>query len=183
MPAETVEYRPMSFEDYLALPDDVRAEYVDGVAIVTPPGNLGHQAAEGNVVFAIRSALRDVVVLPECGLRTGPSKYRFGDVVVLPAGGHDPTSRFAQMAPLVVLEVLSSSTRSEDTIRKSVEYRQAGVGQYWILDREEPCLIVHTQVEDGWERSLVLDADHPTGSVDVGDHGTVELDLDALLAT
>jgi len=34
--------------------------------------------------------------------------------------------------PLLVVEVLSPSTRSEDTIRKAPEY--AGAGQFWVVD-------------------------------------------------
>lgn len=38
-------------------------------------------------------------------------------------------------APLMlVVEVLSSSTRPEDTIRKSADYARGGAGQYWIVD-------------------------------------------------
>ena len=37
MVSETMVRAPMSYEEYRALPEDIWAEYVDGVALMTPP--------------------------------------------------------------------------------------------------------------------------------------------------
>lgn len=94
-----------------------------------------------------------------------------------------PDGRFAEEPPLVVVEVLSPSTRSTDTVCKSTEYFDFGVRQYWIVDRDAPSLTVFSHTPEGWEPLLELNGWTPTGSVEVGDHGTVELDLNAMLAT
>jgi Uma2 family endonuclease len=182
MPAESIEYVPMAFEKYLALPDDVRAEWVDGVAIVMTPGTWRHNNAALRLAIALDASLSGVMVVTEGGVRTGHRKYRFGDVAVLPVADV-PEGQFSEVPPLLIVEVLSPSTRGEDLVRKSHEYQVAGVGQYWVLDREEPSLRVHANDGDGWLPLLTLDADHLTGSVVVGEHGTVEVDLNALLAT
>ena len=180
VPVMALEYRRMSVEEYFALPDDIRAEYVDGVAILMPPGTWDHQSVELNLAVAVRSGLTDVVVAAEAGVRTAGRKYRIGDVVVMPAGAM-PEGQFAETPPLVVVEVLSPSTRSEDTVRKSHEYAAAGVGQYWLVDRDEPSLVVYRNTGEGWDLELTLDAERPVGSVVVGDHGTVGLDLNSII--
>ena len=99
--------------------------------------------------------------------------------MVLAEGAGDPL--FAEETPLVVVEVLSRSTRTEDLLRKSVEYQRAGVGQYWILDRDAGTLTALIRGDDGWELGLELDAASPRGQIGVGEHGSVALDLEWLL--
>jgi Uma2 family endonuclease len=181
MPAESIEYVPMAFEAFLDLPREVRAEWVDGVAIVMTPGTWGHNSAALRLAIALDGALRNVIVVTEGGVRTDRKKYRVGDVAVLPAGDL-PEGKFAETAPLVIVEVLSPSTRGEDLVRKSHEYQVAGVGQYWVLDREEPSLRIFENSGDGWLPLVTLNDANPVGSVVVRDHGAVELDLNALIA-
>lgn len=164
----------MSLDDYLALPDDIRAEFVDGEAIMTPPATWSHQTVAFKVAMALELAVTGVVVAPEAGVRTGPTKFRVADVAVAEVM---PDGRFTETPPLVVVEVLSPSTRSEDTVRKSTEYAAIGIGQYWIVDRDARTLAVYANNGAGWDVLLELGQDHPTGSVTVGTHGTVELDL------
>lgn len=172
----------MELADYLALPENVRAEWVDGVALVMTPADWRHQGVEANLVVALKTQLSGVFVVTEGGVRTRGTRFRIGDVAVV-ASDKIPDGRFAEEPPLLIVEVSSPSTRSNDTVRKSHEYWEFGVGQYWILDREAPALTVFGNTPEGWEPLLELDTRAPTGSVAVGDHGTVELDLDALLAT
>ena len=122
--------------------------------------------------------LTDVVIAPEAGVRTNSQRFRIADVAVADTM---PDGRFTEAPPLVVVEVLSPSTRSEDTVRKSHEYATCGVSQYWIVDREARSLTAYSNNGAGWDVLLELDQDHPRGSVDVGVHGTVELDLVTLL--
>ena len=92
------------------------------------------------------------------------------------------SDRFAETPPLMVVEVLSPSTRSEDTVRKSTEYAAVGVAQYWIVDPEAATLTAYANNGAGWDVLLELDETHPQGTVDVEDHGPVELDLVSVLA-
>lgn len=176
---ESLQRLRMSYEEYLELPDDVRAEYVDGEVIVTPPARLSHQKAEMRLGVALSNALPGLIVVAEAGLSTAPTRKRIPDLMVLEEADGDQI--FAEETPLVVVEVLSPSTRNEDVFRKTVEYERAGVGQYWILDRDAGTLTVLTRGEDGWEVGLELSATTPRGEVAIGGHGTVPLDLEELL--
>lgn len=171
----------MSWDEYLEIPEGVRAEYVDGEVIVTPPATMGHNKTQRRLANVIEAALDPALdVVTDSGWRCG-TRARIPDVSVhLTRQGSEVV--YTEETPLILAEVLSPSTRSEDTLRKSPEYAAAGVQQFWVVDREHRSLIVLVNNGSGWDTYLELDDDHPTGEVVVGEHGTVPLDLVALLA-
>lgn len=180
---ETLERRRMSFADFEALPENVRAEYVDGEAIVTPPPTRGHNKVAFRVARLLSDALPDLDVAVEPGVRREAARrYRIPDVAVF---AEFEDVHWSDQTPILAVEILSPSTRNEDTLRKSQEYAVAGIGQYWIVDRERHTMtVVEASPNDpgAWDIVLELDVDHPRGEVAVGDHGVVALDLDELLA-
>lgn len=168
----------MSWEDYLRLPEGVRAEYVDGEVIVNAQPRSGHNRASYRLANAIEAALDPGLdVVTASGYHNG-TKVRVPDIAVYPE--IEDVSLYEQ-TPILLAEVLSPSTRTEDMLRKPSEYAQAGVGQYWVLDRDNRTLTIMTNNGGGWDLLLELDDQQPTGEVVVGDHGTVPLDLDALI--
>ncbi|NHA01860.1 Uma2 family endonuclease [Nocardioides sp. W3-2-3] len=121
--------------------------------------------------------------------RTMAALPRPGNAIVIPPAsrGHSRAQRRLALAhalddvPVLVVEARSPSTAAEDTVRKSVEYLQAGIAHYWLVDRTNRVLIAFGNAGDGWEVALRLDVDPPIGAVDIAGHGTVRLDLPALL--
>ena len=182
MSAQPTERYRASLEEYLALPEEVRAEYVDGVVQVTLPASIPHNRIGVRLIRILEDHLPGVVVVYESGLRTAERRYRVPDLLVL---AEDEDTAFTEQAPILVVEILSKGTRGEDTLRKPPEYLRANAGQYWIVDRQNRALTVLRSIDaDGqreWEILLDLDVDHPTGEVQVGDHGTVPLDLTAIM--
>jgi Uma2 family endonuclease len=170
---------PMPFEEYLELPEWHRAEYVDGIAIVSPTPYSSHQRVARRLANVIEAGCPELYVVCAVGVWTGERRSRIPDVY---ATERPFDASWADQTPVLVVEVLSPSTRREDTLRKSAEYLDAGIGQYWIVDREHRTVTVLSATDHGWDVVLDLDEAHPTGTVAVGDHGEVALDLDALLA-
>jgi Uma2 family endonuclease len=168
----------MSWEEYLELPEKPKAEWVDGEVVVTPPVFAAHGYGVGGLVVALRSALPDLFVVTEVGVALPRNRLRAPDVMVIENWVDDA---WVSEAPVLVVEVLSGSTRSEDTVRKSAEYAEGGIGQYWLLDPDLRCLDVFENVDRGWQPLLHLDDDHPAGDVVVADHGTVAIDVRTLL--
>ena len=80
----------------------------------------------------------------------------------------------------MVAEVLSRATRSEDMVRKSMEYAEGGVGQYWIIDPELRSIEVMGNSDGVWEVLARLDDDLPTGSVELAGV-SIDLDLHQIL--
>lgn len=168
----------MSWEEYLALPERPRAEWVAGEVVVSPPVGPDHGFAAGGLVALLRRDLADAVVFTEVGLRLPGDRLRAPDVMVTDAWPEGP---WVVDPPVLVVEVLSPSTRSEDTVRKSAEYAAGEVGQYWILDPEQRWLEVLRADRGGWSPLLRLDDDTPRGQVVVPGHGVVDLDLTTML--
>jgi len=180
MSSDALVRTPMSFEDYLALPEGDRAEYVDGVCIRMSASPMArHQRIAWRLANAIDDGVPGLFVVEAVGVWTAARRSRIPDIVVTESPFDGPWS---DQTPLLVVEVLSPATRTEDTFRKSREYGDAGIGQYWIVDHENRKLTVLANNGDGWDVAVELDAEHPTGEVALAGHGTVALDLDALLA-
>lgn len=91
--------------------------------------------------------------LGECyGAETGFILARDPDVVLAPdlafisrdrvPTGADEVS-FLEIAPELVVEVISPSDRSRDVIAKAHEYLEAGVALIWLIDPEDQVVTVY----------------------------------------
>lgn len=80
----------------------------------------------------------------------------------------------------MVVEVLSTD-RSNDLVRKAIEYRDAGAGQYWIVDPRDRVVDVFVRGGAGWAQAATLDGQTRTATVDVPPFGQVTLSLTEIL--
>jgi Uma2 family endonuclease len=168
----------MSFGEFEALPEGVRAEYLDGWAIVSAAPNRRHQIVATRLAVIFSTSLTGVFVAAEAGVRTVRDGHRIPDIIVT---NEDEDTVWGTEPPILVVEVISPATRSEDTLRKPGEYAASGIGQYWLVDRFHRTLTVIAYDDQVPTFLLELDDTHPTGDVTVGEHGTVHLDLRELL--
>lgn len=178
---ETLQRIRMSYEEYEALPEHSRAEWVDGVVVMSPTSpTRRHQKVTRRMANFLEASLPRTDVIDGLTVCLPNNRERIPDVTVM---AEPPAGNFIMVGetPLLVVEVLSPSTRSEDTIRKSAEYFAAGIQQYWVVDPELRTIEVFEHGSDAWLPLLRLDEATPTGSVVVGDHGTVTVELSALL--
>ncbi|QIX26385.1 hypothetical protein ncot_07055 [Nocardioides sp. JQ2195] len=83
---------------------------------------------------------------------------------------------------MIVVEVLSPGTRTEDTVRKSHEYAVAGLAHQWTVVRDNRSFTVLENTGDSWDIAMELDERRGTGHVVVGEHGCVEIDLGSFFA-
>jgi Uma2 family endonuclease len=134
---------PLTYDDLQAMPDDGhRYELVDGALIVTPAPVARHQRAVVRLIVLLTAAAGDELdVLP------APFDYKVSDVTVLQpdvvvARRSDVGDANLQRTPLLVVEVLSPSTRRIDLGTKRLAFEAAGVPSYWLVDPDEPSLTV-----------------------------------------
>lgn len=183
-PSEVLQRVPMSFEEWEELPEEVRAEWVDGVALVSPPPAVRHQLVCKHLVALFDRDLPGLVSVQEVGVRTAGRRFRIPDVTVMRELPEDPV--WVTEPPVLVAEVLSPRTRREDQLRKTGEYLAAGISQYWVVDPEHEELTVLRAARDAevnaWETALELGPEQRTGEVVVDGHGNVAIDLDTLFA-
>jgi len=138
-----------TLEDYYALPDDRRAELIDGIIYDMTSPNLNHQLISANLHMTLYSYVRDnngkclVLSAPldvqlDCDNRTMVQP----DVIIL--CGHEKQRRFGIFgAPDFLVEILSPSTRAKDLGIKFTKYKNAGVREYWIIDPEQEIVLVY----------------------------------------
>ena len=134
---------PLTLADLEHMPEDGhRYELVDGTLLVTPAPNTRHQRAVvrlGATLLAAAGSELDVLVAPYDWV-AGPSTLFQPDVVV--ARRADLGPQRLERAPLLVVEVLSASTRRIDLATKRMAYADAGVGAYWLVDPDVASLTV-----------------------------------------
>jgi Uma2 family endonuclease len=130
----------MSYESYLELPDDVRAEWKDGEAIIFMPPKKPHQRVV-QFLFSLLDLYVQALHLGEVGI--APFEVRLG-----PGGpSREPDLFFTATASLarwtndrfeggpdLVVEVISNDSVGRDRGDKFYEYQEASVREYWIID-------------------------------------------------
>ncbi len=130
----------LTYEDYLAIPDDGRRhEIIDGEYFVSPSPNFKHQNAVAELLTQMRvhanaHALGWVVGSP-CDVLSEHTVLQ-PDVLFVSKGRASIISGIIKGAPDLVVEVLSSSNRDYDERVKYQQYEMSGVLEYWIVDPE-----------------------------------------------
>ena len=138
-----------TLEDYYALPDDVRAELIDGVLFIMNAPTLCHQDIAGFVYTELFNFVRKkkgpchpfispIDVQLDCDNRTMVQP----DVAIL-CDRSKNIDRCIYGAPDFIMEVISQSTRKKDMLIKLHKYQNAGVREYWIVDPDRRAVLVY----------------------------------------
>lgn len=162
----TIATKRLTFEEYLRYDDgtDTRYELVDGelIPMSIGLGQHGEIADFLNGTFRAeikRLGLGWVSKQMVIGIRSPKGgrwdTSRIPDVVVLPLEqwrelqSREAVIELNEPPPLLVVEVVSESTKSTDYRSKRAEYNVLGIPEYWIADPLEAKVVVLTLVE-GW---------------------------------
>ena len=131
--------RPFTVHDLEAMPDDGhRYELIDGVLIVTPAPGWNHQECSGALFVQLRNACPAEfrVLAAPFGVRTSIRNELQPDILV--ARYVDLTPKNLPVAPVLAVEVLSTSTALNDLNNKKAAYERMGTTSYWVVDPEPP---------------------------------------------
>ncbi|MHB8262145.1 MAG: Uma2 family endonuclease [Acidimicrobiales bacterium] len=151
----------LTYEDLADFPDDeYRRELVHGQLIVTPSPVGRHQWAVMSLAYLLKtSCLPDLVILTApYDWKLRPDTVLVPDLMVFRKEDFDLDGPFVG-TPLLVVEVLSPSTRSTDTRIKRLEYERAKAGAYWIVDPDIPSLTVLRLEGDRYVEEAVVAGD------------------------
>jgi Uma2 family endonuclease len=145
---------PLTVADLESMPEDGhRYELIDGALLVTPAPDTRHQRCVARLLVALGTAAgRDLEILPApYDWVAGPSTRFQPDILV--ARRADLGPKRLERPPLLVIEVLSPSTRRIDLATKRMAYADTGVAAYWLVDPDVPSLTV-LELEAGEYREL-----------------------------
>jgi Uma2 family endonuclease len=161
----------LSPEEYLAQEATAKAksEYLNGVTLLMAGASLNHNYIVGNLYFILHLALRKQnynVLMSDVRLWIAQRKvYTYPDLMVI-AGlpecveGHDDTI----VNPLLLVEVLSESTKNYDRGEKFAFYRTIPTFQEYILVEQTSMHVEqYTKTLEG--KWLLSDYDDPQGSI------------------
>ena len=143
-----------TLEDYYALPDDQRAELIDGVIYDMTAPTTAHQ----QIILYLGSKIREHILTHKgkCVTSIAPTDVRLDmddrtmvqpDILVV-CERDQVIARRIEGAPDLVIEILSPSTRRKDLHIKAGKYARAGVRELWLVDPRDRRVIIYG-FEDG----------------------------------
>ena len=132
-------------------PLHLRSELVQGRLLVREPGAYQH----GKLSMVIGAALHAWVAPRKLGdvvgaetgftLRRNPDTVRAADAAFISTARMPPRggTGFAELAPDLVVEVLSPSDRAGEVRAKTADWIDAGVRLVWLIDATHRSAVVH----------------------------------------
>ncbi|MBR1623251.1 MAG: Uma2 family endonuclease [Pseudobutyrivibrio sp.] len=172
-------------DDWLNLPDDRRAELIDGVFYDMASPSIWHQRVVGLVYFLLLSYVKEkggkcLPLLSPIGIQLDrDDKTVVEPDVVIVCNPDKVQDRIIHGAPDWIMEVVSPSTKKRDYIIKLNKYQNAGVREYWIVDKDQTRVTVYTNLDNPNE--MQIDIYSFTDKIPVGIYDDLLIDMSEVL--
>ena len=146
--------RRWTYADYCRIPADRRRhEILDARHFVTPSPCPRHQDVTGRLYMALFAALertgRGRVFVAPLDVHLAPGTIVQPDLVVLGKRRRSIVGpKKLTGVPDLLVEILSPSHRTHDTVRKRERYQRAGVRELWLVDPGE-CTVTQLVLRKG----------------------------------
>ncbi len=138
-----------TIDDIYSLPENSRAELIDGQIYYMAPPNRRHQTIARELFFSINSYIQSQNGPCECFfapfavfLNRDDTSYVEPDISVI-CDPHKLNEKGCTGAPDWIIEIVSSSSRRMDYFTKLFKYHTSGVREYWIVDPEKNRILVY----------------------------------------
>lgn len=138
-----------TIDDYYALPDDIRAELINGELFDMAAPSGVHQIILGSLYAEFRNCIQHHH--SDCHVLFAPLDVQLDrdiytilqpDLIIF-CGMENMLKNKYYGAPDFVAEILSPSSRVKDTFTKLNKYKYAHVREYWIIDPENKQVTVY----------------------------------------
>ena len=128
----------MTADEYERLEDDgFRYEVIDGVVVMAPSANAGHQDVIGEIEHQLRAYLAEHPVgrvLHDMDVKFDEKLLYRPDLHFISKARLPKRTPRVHVVPDMILEVLSPRTQARDLNTKRNDYERYGVTEYWIID-------------------------------------------------
>ncbi len=141
MPAHAQQKNAIRVTDYLLgeRHSDIKHEYVAGQVFAMAGAKINHNRITRNVSALLWNELQDQPCEPfssDMLVKTAKDRYRYPDIVV--TCDHDTSDdAYVRETPILIMEVLSHSTRRKDKTEKRAEYiALASLQEYVLIEQD-----------------------------------------------
>ena len=134
-------------DEYLWLTDRCRRliEFTDGYVEELPMPTSGHQAILAflyRLFYAHLEPIGGVVMFAALRLRIREGKFREPDLLVLRDRSDERYQDRYWLGADLVAEVVSSDRLARDLVEKRVDYAEAGIPEYWMVDPRDETITI-----------------------------------------
>ena len=169
-------------EDYFNIPEDIRAELINGQLFYMATPSTQHQRILGRLYTIIRNYIDSKG--GTCEVLPAPFSVQLSekdDTVVEPditviCDTDKLTDRGCVGAPDWVIEIVSPSSVKHDYITKLNLYNNAGVHEYWIIDAAQNKVHVYNMLDN----IFMLNTFSLTDKLKVGIYDDLYIDFSCL---
>ena len=143
----------ISLEDYLEgeKVSQIRHEFIDGEVYAMAGASDSHHRISANLFIKLEGHLKNSLCeafMAEMKLKADENIFYYPDVFV--AGDEKPESRYYREHPVLIIEVISPSTRQTDRREKLRAYQRiASVQEYVLIEQEKIYVELHRRQSDG----------------------------------
>jgi Uma2 family endonuclease len=150
------EIRLVTGEELLAMGDIGPCELIDGRIVPMSPTGAEH----GNLEFDLGRLLGNFVAERKLGwvmggevgiyIRRNPDRVRGADIAFVSKQRlpHRPHKGFLEVAPELVVEIISPEDRWEDVRQKLEDYFSIGVQRVWVVEPENRAVLVYRSITE-----------------------------------
>lgn len=144
-----------TIDDIYNLPDDVRAELIDGVIYYMAPPSRRHQEISVRLCHIIldyidrKAGNCSVYAAPFAVFLNDDSKTYVEPDISIICDKNKLDDSGCHGAPDWVIEIVSPGSRKMDYYTKLFKYRSSGVREYWLVDPEKNRVLTWDFEHDG----------------------------------
>ncbi len=144
----------VSYEEFMEIYEksDSRMEYINGQIYVLSSPDIAHQAILGNLHILFKDYFKGKKCRPfiaplDIHFRkkdiSDPDVMQPDLVVISDLADHIDHKRRYTGTPVLVVEILSTSTRSKDMVYKLNTFMMSGVSEYWMADPDNKRIAIY----------------------------------------
>ena len=129
---------------------EIKHEYIDGAVYAMAGASKNHQRITGNVFSELRSQLKNKTCEPfasDIKVKVG-SKFFYPDVMVV--CNDDRKNAYYTDSPVIIVEVLSKSTRRRDETAKKFAYQTLATLKEYVLIEQDFVDVEVCRRSEGW---------------------------------